>query len=284
MFGYLKPDNPYLYIKDDTLYKAIYCGLCKSIGRKCGQRARIALTYDVAFFSATTHNLAGEDVKIRSERCVAHWIKRRPVAQADDLGDFAAYLNSVLAYFKLKDDVTDENKGGLKLALLSKAKKRADKRYPELSEIVKAKYGELLKLEKAECDSIDMVCEPFAKMLEELSKVALKEKSSASSEKLFYYIGKWIYLIDALDDYEKDVKKGNYNPLYYAFGKNPTIKDLIKTHGGDLNFAFSEIFSGLKDGLGGCKFYFNHDLTDNIILRGIPATTVAILKKGTENK
>lgn len=284
MFGYLKPDLPYLYIKDDTLYKAVYCGLCKSIGRECGQRARLALTYDVAFFSALVHNLAGEDVKIKSERCVAHWIKRRPVAQKDDLGDFSAYLNAVLAYYKLKDDVADENKGGLKLIFLTKAKKRADKKYPELSEIVSKRYGELFALEDKKCDSPDMVAEPFAKMLEELSSVALKDKSSAASKKLFYYVGKWIYLVDALDDYDKDVKKGNYNPLYYAFGQVKTVTEVVKNHGSDLNFVFSELFSGLKDGLNGCKFYFNHDLIDNVITRGIPSATVKILKKGTNAK
>lgn len=284
MFGYLKPDTPYLYIKDDTLYKAVYCGVCKSIGKKCGQRARLALTYDVAFFSTVTHCLAGEDVTIKSERCVSHWIKKRPVAQYDRLGDFAAYLNSVLAYYKLADDVFDERKGKLRLVLLSKAKKRADKADPRLSEIVSSRYKKLFALEKANCDSLDMVGEEFAKMLEELSCVALGDKSSESSKKLFYYIGKWIYLVDALDDYDKDVKKGNYNPLYYAFGQKPTIKELVKEHGNDLNFAFSELFSGLKDGLNGCKFAFNHDLIDNIVLRGIPATTVNVLKKGTQTK
>ena len=52
MFGYLVPDKPYLYLKDDTLYKALYCGVCKSIGKVSGQRARFTLTYDIAFLSA----------------------------------------------------------------------------------------------------------------------------------------------------------------------------------------------------------------------------------------
>lgn len=49
MFGYVKPDLPYLYLKDDKLYKALYCGVCKSIGKTCGQKARLSLTYDIAF-------------------------------------------------------------------------------------------------------------------------------------------------------------------------------------------------------------------------------------------
>ena len=49
MFGYVTTDNPNLYIKDLGLYKALYCGLCKSIGATCGQMARLTLTYDLTF-------------------------------------------------------------------------------------------------------------------------------------------------------------------------------------------------------------------------------------------
>ena len=130
MFGYIKPETPYLYIKDDTLYKALYCGVCKSIGGQCGQVARLALTYDVAFFSALTHNMAGEDVKIEPKRCVAHWIKKRPIAKRDRLTDFAACLNAVLAYYKLLDDVTDEKKRQNKGFVFQKRKKTGGQKIP----------------------------------------------------------------------------------------------------------------------------------------------------------
>ena len=77
MFGYVKPDTPYLYIKDDTLYKSLYCSVCKSIGKICGQRARLGLTYDIAFMSAFIHNVAGVDVKIEKKHCVAHPVTRQ---------------------------------------------------------------------------------------------------------------------------------------------------------------------------------------------------------------
>ena len=64
MFGYVRPDNPYLYIKDDTLYKLLYCSVCKSIGKLCGQSARIGLTFDIAFMSAFVRNVTGVDVII----------------------------------------------------------------------------------------------------------------------------------------------------------------------------------------------------------------------------
>jgi hypothetical protein len=34
VFGYIRPDEPYLYKKDEVLYNAVYCGLCKSIGNE----------------------------------------------------------------------------------------------------------------------------------------------------------------------------------------------------------------------------------------------------------
>ena len=62
MFGYIQPDSPYLFKKDEKLYQALYCGLCKSIGAGCGQMARTALTYDMAFMSALIHNIRHVDV------------------------------------------------------------------------------------------------------------------------------------------------------------------------------------------------------------------------------
>ena len=44
MFGYVRPDTPYLYVKDQTLYEALYCGVCKGIGKTCGQMARLGLS------------------------------------------------------------------------------------------------------------------------------------------------------------------------------------------------------------------------------------------------
>ena len=85
MFGYIQPDAPYLFKKDEKLYQALYCGLCKSIGRGCGQRARTALTFDMAFMSAMVHNIRHEDVEIKRQHCILHCIKKRPVAVVDEV-------------------------------------------------------------------------------------------------------------------------------------------------------------------------------------------------------
>ena len=295
MFGYVKPDTPYLYIKDDTLYKSLYCSVCKSIGKICGQRARLGLTYDIAFMSAFIHNVAGVDVKIEKKHCIAHPITSRPIADRDDITDFCACANVALAYYKIEDDIVDGNGGQIKKLFFSKGNKRVEKKHPEIGEIIRRRYSELRNLEKVECDSVDMVCEPFSQMMVELCNAALAgtkygkdgkdgEEKFNGVEQLAYYLGKWIYLIDALDDYDKDIKEKNYNPFYFCFGKEPDFGLLLKNRGQDVSFVFSSVFSGLKEAFNECEFKFDSALVGNIILRGIPSVTSKTIKKEKKKK
>lgn len=276
MFGYISPDAPYLFKKDETLYKALYCGLCKSIGSGCGQMARTALTYDIAFMSALVHNIRCEDVKIEKRRCALHLIKRRPMSAVDDTTILLACMNTALAYYKLLDDKNDGDRKGVFRHLYKKGLKRAAMRHGAAVEIIERRTLEQAETENGGCDVIDMACEPSAQMLRELSVYALGEYSTPDTEGLFYDIGKWVYLADALDDYDKDVKKGRYNVLHRAF-KEDSKRLAVEKNRGELIFIFDSLFADMRQRLGCIKFAFNHDLTDNIILRGIPLKTRALL-------
>lgn len=282
MFGYLKPDNPYLYLKDDTLYKALYCGVCKSIGSICGQTARFSLSYDMAFMSAISRNILGIDVCIEKQRCVAHQIKKRPIAKVDELSKTLGAVNVILAYYKVKDDILDEHKGGFKSGLLKGGYKKAKKLYPEIDEIVKNGYSNLIKYERQNLDSVDIVCDPFAKILEEISAFIFKDKATEYTNGLFYAIGKWIYLIDALDDYDKDVAGKNFNVLYNVY-KESDFSTLIAKHKQDICFVFSGIFAEISSNFKNIQMKYNTDLVTNILTRGIPTTTNKIILKGTKN-
>lgn len=272
MFGYVNPDSPYLFKKDEILYKATYCGMCKSIGKGCGSFAKTALTYDIAFMSALLHNVANCDMKIEKRRCALHWIKRRPMAAPDDISVLLGCVNTVLAYYKLLDDKADGDKKGAFAFLYKRGFKRALKRHPEVAEIIKRSIGEQRELESAGCKIIDQACEPTAVMMRELSHYCLKSYANENTDALCYDIGKWVYLADALDDYDKDVKKGRYNVLYNAFGEREKAL-AVQKNGEEINFLFNSLFADMRMRLAGIKFYFNHDLTDNIILRGIPLKT-----------
>lgn len=276
MFGYVKPDLPYLYLKDDTLYKALYCGVCKSIGAKCGQCARFSLTYDIAFMSAIVHNLSGKDVKIERKHCIIHPITKRPIAMRDDITDTLACLNVILAYYKTVDDITDSGKGRFSKLFLSAGFKRSKKAHSKLCEIVRENYTKLYMLEKSGETSIDKTADPFAVMLAELSDELLKENATENSYSFFYNLGKWIYLIDALDDYDKDIKKKNYNPFFAAYNACD-LKTLLAENGEEISFIMSATLSGISENLALLKFRFNADLIRNISVRGTMEITKKIL-------
>ncbi len=288
MFGYIQPDSPYLFKKDEKLYQALYCGLCKSIGAGCGQRARTALTYDMAFMSALIHNIRHEDVEIKKARCAIHWFKRRPIAAIDDTFVLLGCINTALAYYKLCDDKADGDKKAVFRHLYKKGLKRALKRHKQAVEIIDEQMKAQAELEKAGCAIIDMACEPTAVMMQRLSAYALKEYSTPATEALFYDLGKWVYLADALDDYDKDVKKGRYNALYNAY-KLPLKAEAVAANREEINFMFDRLFADMRLRLSEINFKFNHDLTDNIILRGIPLKTRSLVKceckkKGVKNE
>ena len=276
MFGYVRYDLPNLHIKDFMLYKAMYCGLCKGIGAACGQRARLGLTYDVTFLSALLHNMTGQDVKITQQNCFEHAIRKRPIAEADALTQELGALNALLTYYKLADDIADGSGGRVRQAWFKKGAKRAKARYPEMSALVEQYVADQAAVEKKRSPSPDEAAEPTAALMRALAVYFLGEKNSPAAEQLFYAVGKWVYLIDALDDYEKDLKKGRYNPFVLAYGQDSREK-LLKENGQDLAFLFDTLFYDLREGLAGVKFYFNRDLTDNVILRGIPLETRRVL-------
>ncbi len=277
MFGYVRYDFPNLFIKDFMLYRAMYCGLCKGIAKSCGQAARMGLSYDVTFLSALLHNIKGEDIKVEDQHCFEHLIGKRPIAVVDELTLKLGALNTVLVYFKLTDDVLDGDRGKGKRLWFKKGFRRAQKSYPELVEIVDRNLREQSKVEKEKMPSPDRAAEASANMMSELSDYLLEEKASEHTRKLFYGLGKWIYLIDALDDFDKDKKKGAYNPFVLNY-ESENLKSLVNEHGEEIAFLFDTLFYGLRESLGQIPFPYNRDLTDNIILRGIPMETSRVMR------
>ena len=278
MFGYIRTDTPYLYIKDQTLYQALYCGVCKGIGKTCGHAARMGLSYDVTFLSALLHNLAGVDIRVETQHCLTHCIRTKKMAVVDELSMQLGALNTALVYYKYTDDIQDGDKGRGKRLWFAHGFKKMKRKYPEIEKIVRENLAKQEQIEKQRLDSIDRSADATANMLRAFSVYVLKEKSTEDTEKLFYAIGKWIYLIDALDDYDKDVKKGAYNP-FVQYYRAPSKQTLMRSEQGkEVQYVFNALFFDIREGLSKVKFHFNRDLTDNILLRGLPKTTGEIMR------
>lgn len=204
-----------------------------------------------------------------------HWIRKRPIANDDYITSAVACLNTALTYYKLSDDIQDENKGRIKRLFFKKGYKRSLKKHLEIAQIIKKHMSDLQALEKKNTASLDMAADPFGLMIADLSDYVLGEYKTEYTRRLCYSIGKWVYLIDALDDYDKDVKKKNYNPFLACYAKS-CKREMLEENGEEIDFVFKSVFAENAECLKNIKFYFNHDLTDNIILRGMPSATARI--------
>lgn len=258
------------------MYRAMYCGVCKGISQSCGQGARMGLTYDVAFLSVILHNIAGIDVKIEKQHCLTHCIRSKMMANVDDMTKKLGALNTALVYYKYTDDILDGDKGrGKRLWFVSGHKKTVEN-YPEIERIVRENLAAQQETEKSKTESLDRAADASANMMAELSDYLLEDKKTPYTHNLFYAVGKWIYLIDALDDYDKDKKKGAYNPFVLSYSCEDKA-DLMKRRRKDVEFVFHSLFFDIRENLSKIKFHFNRDLSDNILLRGLPSETKRVM-------
>ena len=278
MFGYVRADTPYLFIKDDALYRAMYCGVCKGIGEVCGHSARMGLSYDITFLSVLLHNIAGVDVEIEKQHCLTHCIRSRMMASVDEITRKLGALNTLLAYYKYTDDIADGDGGRGKRLFFKKGFKRVKKRYPELEKIVRENLKEQAKIEKAKVESVDRAADATAVMLAQSCDYILEDKATKHTHGLCYAVGKWIYLIDALDDYDKDKKKGAYNPFVLSYGAESRQALLAGEYGDEVRYVFNAVFFDIRENLSNIEFKFNRDLSDNILLRGLPTVTKKVME------
>ncbi len=278
MFGYVRTDIPNMYVKDTVLYKAMYCGLCKSIGKTCGNCGRFTLNYDLTFLSVFLHNLLDLDVKIEKQRCILHHIRKRPVAVPDELSKKIACFNVILAYYKLTDDILDVGKGRTKRNFIKSSYKKAKKYTPELDLIVGEMYDGLRVYEKTNGDSIDISADYFGNMMANAVRFLLGEVFNEQIGSLSYNVGKWVYLIDALDDFDKDKKKGNFNVFVNLFSNIKDKESLIEEKSGEIIPIFATILQEIKCLSSQMNYKFNHDLTDNILLYGLKEQTKKVME------
>ena len=76
MFGYVLPPLELLPKEEQRRFRSMYCGLCRCLGQRCGQGARMILNYDFTYLAILlSGGGAGEE---REGRCLPHPVKARP--------------------------------------------------------------------------------------------------------------------------------------------------------------------------------------------------------------
>lgn len=281
MFGYVIPDKPNLFIKDYYAFKAFYCGLCKATGKSYGQLARFSTNYDSTILNILVHNLVNKTVEYKDQRCVLHPFTKKTMIVYDDLTTKVVDLNVLLLYYKLCDNVVDgesKKKNKTIRALFKKSFKKARKRHPEANEIISRMYDGLRKDEECSCNVIDKISDHFASMMRDLG-VYLVQKEDDEIKNVFYALGKWIYLIDALDDLGDDYKSKSYNPWISAFGNFEDDKSFIEKNHEQISSVMYSTINSLIENYDKLDMPVQEGVLSNTFYYGLKMQTEKILRR-----
>jgi len=227
MFGYIAPLKSELKVREFEAYGAYYCAVCRAVKRRYGELPRLLLSYDSAFLALLGASLSGGEPAFVPFRCFANPARGRRAAAPSAAVDYAADMLVLLGYLSLKDRRADEGGAGAACAeaALRRAGRRAAAAWPAQAEQVFVHLAEIAALERARCERIDRVADPFGRLMAEVLDLPFlpappaapdAPTTSALLRRLGYHLGRFIYILDALDDREKDRKSGAYNPLLAA--------------------------------------------------------------------
>ena len=224
MFGYININKEELKIKDYDKYRSFYCGVCRSLGKNYGIWGQATLSYDMTFVAIVLSSLYEDDTKPKKARCVAHFaIPHKELV--NQYTDYAAAMNVLLTYYKLKDDWEDDKsiKSNAFASLLKRAFKKAVKKYPRQAAVIQQCIKEQTELEVKNIYDLDEISAPTGKMLQEIFDMK-EDEWQKPLRKLGLFLGKYIYILDAYVDLPKDIKKNNFNPLI-TMKDNPDFSD-----------------------------------------------------------
>lgn len=284
MFGYVKPWLPELRVREEATYRALYCGLCRTMKRTVGRLSTLSLSYDFVFFLICRLRAAGETPETTRRRCIAHPFRRRPTVDAGEIGKLAAKISALLTYDQLRDDLRDRGtrkrlRARFLLPIFSRARRRA--KLPDLDAEFRRCLDSLDSLEREGNPSADAAAETFGALLGAAFSYGLDGADATILFEIGRHVGRFVYLADAAEDYGDDRRKGNYNPLVIAHGG----RDMTPDEKNALHTALLLELTGLERAVALLppKRDDLSEITDNILYIGLPRR-IAYLKTVSEER
>ncbi|MDU1202082.1 MAG: DUF5685 family protein [Clostridiales bacterium] len=226
MFGYVLINKEELKFKEYDVYKSYYCGLCQTLNNRSGRFAQLTLNYDMTFLQLLLTGLYEPKTKLENFRCKIHPFKKS-IKRRNEITDYIADMNLFLAYLNCIDDWEDEKKLSRKIyTIIVKNKvKKIKKQYPEKTAKLEAILKKSSEYEKKKEHDIDKSSSYSGELMSELFLYKEDEWKQTLS-RMGFFLGKYIYIIDAYEDIEKDLKKGNYNPFSEIY-QNEDFDDFV---------------------------------------------------------
>ncbi|MBR1970415.1 MAG: hypothetical protein IKA17_08685 [Clostridia bacterium] len=240
MFGNVLINPHVLSAEDKSTYNQFYCGICRALGEANGGLSRLTLNYDMTFLALFLSSLYEPQQKQINKKCLIHPKKSQSYIKNEFI-EYAADMNIVLAYYKSIDDWHDD-KNILMFSFSSLIKSRIKllkEKYPDKISKIESLISDLSAIENRN-GTPDESSDCFGKILGEIFRC----KSDNWENDVYnfgYSLGKFIYLIDAAADIEKDQKKRNYNPFLTLDISESEIENILKVLIGEA----AEIFEKL---------------------------------------
>ncbi|MBQ7921947.1 MAG: hypothetical protein IJ325_05130 [Clostridia bacterium] len=297
MFGYVRPYVPSLQVQEYEIYRAVYCGLCRTMGEVTGQASRLTLSYDFCFLAALRMAfLDSREVAYEQHRCPVHFTRSRFMAETNPALVYTAAAAACLTDGKRLDDLQDET-GTARLKpyaltpLCRSMQHHVQKHYPTeaLAEKIRNRLAELSDLEKAGCTSAEETAQVFGLLMQDVFTEGLTDSTKrAIAGEFGLRTGRFIYICDAMDDLCDDIRNHRFNPLAGLWG------DLALNEEGKpsemLKSAFRTAAIVDLEGLGRAVELLPDGILTrilkNIVYQGMPYTLTRILagKNGNPGK
>ncbi len=261
MFGYVNIDKAELKFREYYKYKGYYCGLCMSLKKNYSELSRLTLNYDMTFLILVLSSLyEPEDIAYKS-RCMTHPIKKQIIVE-NEITEYAAAMNIILAYYNCIDDWEDE-KSIKSLAfskLINSSVKKTLLKYKDKEVFIKSKLENMKKLELEKTSDIDAISNEFGELMGELL-IYKKDRWESILRRIGLFLGKYIYILDAWLDMDKDKEKKSYNPFFYM--KDIGNIDEFAKEALTLNLSFLDVE------IDKLPLVRDKGIIDNIVLSGI---------------
>ena len=213
MFGYVMANRPELKIREYDRYRAYYCGLCRALKKQYGLRGRLTLNYDMTFLVMVLTGLYEPESSSVCCRCIAHPASKHEEITSE-VSEYAADMNMIMAYYNVLDDWKDEHRlSKLLMVLLLRGKtQKACGRQMQKAAKIRELLDTLAELESSDERNFEEPAGVFGQIMGEV----FAYKDDVWHERLYqcgFYLGKFIYLLDAYEDIEEDIEQGRYNPF-----------------------------------------------------------------------
>ena len=283
MLGYVKAFKPEMKIKDYELYRGIYCSLCRALGRNYSPIAQLFLSYDFAFAAVLRLAVMQGCFSFSQKRCPYNPAKKCMICSQHSELDYCSHAVIITVYYKVLDNLHDKGfKSKLVAALIYPIvwlmHKKAVRLAPEIENIISDSMKNQSAIEKKDTVGIDEAAHPSADALGKVISIGVDDEKKSKLYSLGYMVGRFVYILDAADDLEDDIKSGSFNPFKAEFGNikdEECRKSFVEKVDGMLNLTHS----GALDALDEIEKNRFEDILENIVFDGLDQSRKTVLTK-----